>query len=274
MHGLNFQSTYTWSRNLGVTGTASNPLNRAFDYDLSPQHRSHTWTTYGTYNLPLGRNGYLFRDSPKWAQMIAEGWQLSWISSVTSGIPASVSTVASMFGGSAVDFVGPPGSFDSKGGEVTWENGSRSGLYYGDMYVHVDDPQCDSIAAGLQDRCREDLHALALASDPSVIVFQKAQPGSIGNFQVNRLTGPGRWSLDMAISKNIEFMEGKSINFRVDVNNIFNHPTPSGGAPQTYNDRDYSYGNPDFNLNSSDPFGYISHKGGHRVFSAKMRITF
>ena len=78
----------------------------------------------------------------------------------------------------------------------------------------------------------------------------------------------------MAISKNIEFMEGKSLNFRVDVSNILNHPTPSGGAASTYNSRDYWYSNPNFGLNSSDPFGYLGYKGGHRVFSAKLRVTF
>jgi hypothetical protein len=271
-HGLNFQATYTWSRNLGNAGV-TDPLNRALDYRLLSNHRSHMLTTYGTYNLPLGPDGYLFRDSSGWVKKVVEGWQLSWISSLTSGVPASVSTVASMWGGSAVDLVRPD-LFDAKGGHVTWEPGAREGYFYGDMYTQVDDPQCDNVAANLDGACRRGLNALALASDPSVIVFQKAEPGVRGNFDQNQLTGPGRWGLDMAVSKNIEFMEGKSINFRVDVNNIFNHPTPSNGEPASYDGRIYQITNPNFGLNATTPFGYIGYKTGHRVFSAKLRITF
>jgi hypothetical protein len=142
------------------------------------------------------------------------------------------------------------------------------------MYVQVDDPQCNNVAAGLESSCREDLNALALASDPSIIVFQHAEPGVRGSFDNNQLTGPGRWGLDMAMSKNIEFMEGKSINFRVDVHNILNHPTPSNGPPFSYDQRTYQFENPQFDLNSTEPFGYIGYKNDHRVFSAKVRISF
>jgi hypothetical protein len=276
-HGLNFQATYTWSRNLGINGM-TDPLNRALDYGILGIHRSHMLQTYGTYNLPLGPNGYLFRNSSSWVKKLAEGWQLSWISSITSGTPASISTVQSMWGGSGVDLVRPD-LFDTKGGQLSWEDGADNGFYYGQQYVKVADPRCATLGPTLQQTCRDNLRALALASDPSVIVFQKAEPGRRGNFDQNQLTGPGRWSLDMAMSKNIEFMEGKSINFRVDVNNILNHPTPTGSDPgtaggATYNYRDYWWTNPNFDLNSSNDFGFIRYKAGHRVFSAKVRITF
>ena len=238
-------------------------------------------TTYGTYNLPLGPDGYLFRNSSGWVKKLVGGWQLSWISSLTSGLPMSVSTVQSMWGGSGVDLVRPD-LFDTKGGHVTWEPGSREGYFYGNRYMQVDDPQCDNVALSLEDNCRENLNALAaiagyddngqpIAGD---IVFQKAQPGVRGNFDVNQLTGPGRWGLDLAMSKNIEFMEGKSLNFRLDVHNIFNHPSPSNGAPFSYDQRTYQLTNPQTDLNSSESFGYIGYKTDHRVFSAKLRITF
>jgi hypothetical protein len=273
MHGLNFQTTYTWSRNLGVSGAATDPLDRAADYGILSNHRSHMLSTYGTYNLPFGPTGYLFRKSSGFLNKVAEGWQMSWASSITSGLPASVTAVESMWANALPDLVRPD-LFDSKEGTFTWSGPDARGRFFGDKYVQVDDPQCNSVAASLQNACRTSLNALALASDPSVIVFQNPKPGVRGNFLPNQLTGPGRWSLDMAMSKNIEFMEGKSINIRVDVNNIFNHPTPSGTAPTSYNARDYRFFNPNFNLNSSDPFGYIGFKGGHRVLSAKLRITF
>jgi hypothetical protein len=60
----------------------------------------------------------------------------------------------------------------------------------------------------------------------------------------------------------------------VDAQNIFNHPTVSGTAPTTNDSRNYGVTNPIFDLNSTNPFGYIGYKGGHRVFSAKLRVTF
>jgi hypothetical protein len=280
----------------------ADPLNRALDYGILGIHRSHMLQTYGTYNLPLGPNGYLFRNSSGLVKKLADGWQLSWISSITSGMPASITNGLSMWGGSGVDLVRPD-LFDTKGGQITWEHGADAGFYYGDRYMQVPDPRCLSVqgdqpslannfrGTGLVRTCRDNLNALAVvdhfetddAGNPvpiaGDIVFQKAQPGTRGNFAPNSLTGPGRWSLDMAMSKNIEFMEGKSINFRVDVNNILNHPTPTASNPgtaggATYNYRDYWWTNPNFNLNSDDAFGLIRYKAGHRVFSAKVRITF
>ena len=185
--------------------------------------------------------------------------------------------------GSGVDLV-DPSLFDPQGGKVTWTSGARSGRYFGDKYVQVDDPQCNGVysvapypgGTSLQGSCRQSLKALALASDPTTIVFQHAQPGVRGSFQPNSLTSPNRWSLDMALSKDIEFMEGKRLNFRVDINNIFNHPLPSGTAPFTYDQRTYAPGNPisDLNAGTGTPFGYIGYKVGHRVFSAKLRVTF
>ena len=48
----------------------------------------------------------------------------------------------------------------------------------------------------------------------------------------------------MAVSKNVTITEGKTVNFRVDIANILNHATPSGSAPFTYDQRNYSPGNP------------------------------
>jgi len=202
-----------------------------------------------------------------------------------------------MQAGSGIDLV-DPSLFNSKDGHVTWANGARAGYYYGSKYAFVNDPQCDPangsvaaaysqpsfpspVAVNLPSLCGQGLRALALADDTSQIVFQHATPGVKGNLDPNTSTGPGRWSMDMAISKDITIKEGKSINFRMDINNIFNHATPSGadamsgGSPGSYDQRTYRISNPTSDINSfSSPFGYIAYKAGHRVFSAKLRFTF
>ncbi len=281
VRGLSLQGTYTWSKNLGDRGTGTNPLDRQADYGITGSDRRHSFTTYGSYTLPFGTNGFLLRDSSKTVKRIVEGWQLSWIATMTSGLPMSITTVNSMWGGGQPDRVGPFNGY----GQVTWAPGATSGNYYNNQYVAVTDPQCAGVASpttvpglptaqSLTTACTNGLHALALASDTTQIIFQHARPGVRGNYDLNQLQGPGRWSLDMTMGKNYEFMEGKSINIRVDAQNIFNHPTPSGGSPYGWNARFTQVYNPDVGMNQTLPFGSIASKGGHRTFQAKIRVSF
>jgi hypothetical protein len=54
-HGLSFQSTYTWAKNLGISGAGySDPGNLRGDYTLTGSDRRHNWVTYGTFDLPFG----------------------------------------------------------------------------------------------------------------------------------------------------------------------------------------------------------------------------
>jgi hypothetical protein len=210
---------------------------------------------------------------------------------MSSGLPFSATSLATMQAGSGIDLVNPS-LFNTKDGHVTWENGASEGWYWGNKYRYTTaagsnptivtmDPQCDPangfVAASLQSLCTQGLRAIVLAEDTSKVVFQHAVPGVKGNLNPNSLTGPGRWSVDMAVSKDITIKEGKSINFRMDINNIFNHATPSGTAPSSYDQRTYAAGSPLADINNyyyGDYLGKIPYKVGHRVFSAKLRFTF
>ncbi len=278
MRGLSFQTTYTWSRNLGM-GSYTDMLNRAEDYQILGSHRAHSLSSYGTYTLPFGSNGFILRNASGAWKKLVERWQLSWIFSATSGLPGSITGTNRLWGGGQVDQVGP---FDPKSGHVTWEPGAYAGYFFGsDKYMKVPDPQCSWIDPSLRNSCSTRIKAIALIDGydengmpiPDDIVFQHPLPGKRGNFQPNSLSGPGRWSFDMAMGKSIEFMEGKKIDFRVDAQNIFNHPTPSNSY-YVRNARFTILYNPNFSMNNSDPFGYISAKGGHRTFQAKIRISF
>ncbi len=300
-HGLSLQASYTWSRNLGdLPSGTTDVLNRAADYGLLSSNRSHQLSTYGTYELPLGSKGLLFRNSSSTVKKIAEGWQLSWVGTKTSGLPmALTNTGNSLWGGTSIDLVRPD-LFDSKSGSVTWEPGAAYGLYwaadpgtvpagatYKSRYMQVADPQCSNssmVVASLQATCAANAHALAVVDHydsnnqpvAGAIVFQRAIPGVRGNYKPYGVTGFGRWSLDLAMSKSIEFMEGKSFNIRFDAQNIFNHPSPSGTYPYfTNNYRDTTVYNPTSGLDTTTtPLGYLQYKGGHRTFAAKLRVSF
>ncbi|MCL2878503.1 MAG: hypothetical protein FWF13_06975, partial [Acidobacteria bacterium] len=263
LRGLSFQTTYTWSRNLQDRGVENYDIGSR-RYYLSDQHRSHSLTTYGSYTLPFGANGFFFRDVSGAVKKAIEGWGLSWVANISSGAPMSIAGGSSYWGITNPDLVRPD-LWDNKGGKVEniWNpDGSWShATYYGDKYEKVADPSCSNPALvnlTLQVTCEQNRRAIALANDPSVIVIQNALPGTIGNMTPNSLTGPGRWNFDLAMSKAVEFMEGKTINIRIDAANILNHATPSGTA-DTYNHAPrYDVINlPQVGVNGATRLGYI-----------------
>jgi hypothetical protein len=286
--GLSFQTTYTWSRNLADAVSTTDLRDPSLDYWLSDQHRLHALTSYGTFDLPMGANGFILRNAGGVLKKAVEGWQLSWVSSLTSGMPGSIgmggawyTTGNTLWANGAPDLVGP---FDPKDGKVTWADGADNGKYFGTKYYKGSDPVCSSsaVAASLNFACGQNLKALYIATawnakgEPSAgtqVVLKNPAPGERGNFQPNSMIGSGRWALDLAMSKSIEFMEGKRIDFRVDAQNILNHASPTETATVA-NARYTQVTNPNFNLNNGDTFGDLKTKGGHRTFQAKLRITF
>src|SRR5262249_9815829 len=59
--GVSLQSTYTWSKNLGINAiigllgaSFTNPVDRRPDYTLMPDTRVHDFRTNGTFTLPIG----------------------------------------------------------------------------------------------------------------------------------------------------------------------------------------------------------------------------
>ncbi|MCL2877780.1 MAG: TonB-dependent receptor, partial [Acidobacteria bacterium] len=323
--GLSFQATYTWSRNLSNTGWTNYIADR--DYVLSGQHRTHSLNTYGSYELPFGANGFFFRDASGTFRKAIEGWQVSWITSMSSGQPISATGTSTMWGNNFPVLVRPD-LWDEKSGQTTetWDNGRFvGGRYFGDRYAKVlDRGICDvnAMDGGLYDQYCESMgimrfgapRALALASgerapngdllpvlydrdytaadgvtyragDP-VIVFRNANQldynGSqyIGNYKNARVTGPGYFSFDMAMSKSIEFMEGKRFELRVDAKNILNHATPTdlmyGFLPisGSYGGRFMPITQPGLGINSTAVFGNLPTKAGHRTFQARLRLSF
>jgi hypothetical protein len=105
------------------------------------------------------------------------------------------------------------------------------------------------------------------------IIFQNPKPGTQGNFGLNRIDGPGEWTLDMAMSKGVRITEGTNFQIRLDANNILNHPVPSY----------QSFGSgmriivaqpPIVDINSANPFGYLDNKVGTLTFQLTGRINF
>jgi len=154
-----------------------------------------------------------------------------------------------------------PSLFDGTAGAVSWADGASSGSYFSG-YNKAIDPQCSSsaVAGSLQGLCNLN----ALYNTAGDLVFRTTNPGEFGNFR-DQIEAPGRWDVDMAISKRIQIGERFAVEARVDATNIFNHPTPV---------------NPNLNVQNGTEFGNIDGKSGTsvqfaefgRVFQARIRI--
>jgi len=251
---LNFQGTYVWSRSLALSaGTYTNPADRAPDYNLAGSHNTHDFRANSTLELPFGPGKLLFRNTAGWIARAIEGWQTSFIFNANTGVPTSIGAGNMLYDNGVPDVVGdfPVKSF----GSVEW-NGD-SGNQFGNRFGQVADPQCTAIATEIRPYCT--LQAITDAGT-NAILLQNPQPGRRGTLGQKTMELPGAWSFDAAMSKRVKVTESKSVQFRMDATNIFNHPL---------------MGNPNFNLNSTTPFGSVQTKGNQRrQFKAQLRFDF
>jgi len=267
-HGLMLSATYTFSKTMGYSGIS--------DYGNRDQEwgqvsgRKHALTSYGTFDLPFGPNRWLLSSvSPNVLGRIIGGWQLSWIHTMQSGAPQTITgDINYLWGGNMMNRVK---NFDTSSGYVTWKPGAGVGDYYNFEYNNVADPQCANSAMvttqnGLAGKCQ----LKALADSKGTIYFVNAVPGERPNYSRNTFSSPMQWNTDGAVSKSVRVAEGKSFQIRVDATNIFNHAQPANpnyglGANSMWKA---------FGLYLYTRFGEISSKSGNRKFQARLRFDF
>jgi hypothetical protein len=273
--GFNFQTSYTWSKDLGV-GTAgfTDPRNQAADYTLLRTSRTHVVRTNGSFDLPVGPGKTLAGNSHGVLARVIEGWQTSWIVNLQSGAPLTIGGQANLYGLGTPDQVRPFNFNGARG--VTWPSGSNVGNYFGGIFQKVKDPQCLAIEASLQSGCT----LQAVADKSGNIILQNAQPGTRGNVGLQTIEAAGVWNADMALTKSFKIRENIRGTVRMDARNVFNHPTP--GAPPAGFAAPPNDGGAQLNLNDANPFGNMPLKGAsagywapsQRNFQLKLRVDF
>jgi len=212
IQGISVQGTYTFSKNLGLTGTNplfggstnyTDPTNRRLDYTIVNNNRSQTIRTNGTFELPFGPNKLLFGNSSGAVARAIERWQLGLIYNYNTGGYSTVGAQSMMYGNGTPDLVASPftdAALDAlRNPSVTWDTRIATGYegrYFGDQFGRVDDPQCANVTplqnlnglavAGGVRRCT--LSALAYivpagtpGSVPVVDTIQVDNPASPGN---------------------------------------------------------------------------------------------
>jgi hypothetical protein len=285
-HGFSGSATYTWSKNLGIATTLTDPRNRGLDYTNVNSTPGQSLRTNGVVELPIGPNKLFLGNSTGWLARAVERWQLGLIFNLNSGAPTSITGANMLYGNGFVDVVDPSVDFKKISG-VRWgiQNGNfLEGRYFdnNDVFVKVPDPQCGTVTAldglnlnGAAPRCTlVGLARVVPAGTPgaftladgtgrsATMVLQNAKPGTVGNLGANTVIGLGSFRFDTSLSKTFRITEGKNLQVRFDAQNVMNHPQPA---------------NPNFAVNNNTPFGQIggaTPKSGGRLFQGQLRLSF
>jgi hypothetical protein len=217
-HGLEFESAYTWSKNLdevnGEIGTdiyeLQLPTNdqrnlRESSYGPAGDDRDQRLVVDFVWTTPSWRSG------PWLAQQVLNGWQLSGVGTIQSGIPLSVfdTNAGSVYG--------------LLSGEVRAQRTGSSPLTRGSLFSRVINGYLDPAAFT---RAPEAPNGTSLADQ------------DFGNSGVGFVRGPGQHSADMAVERTFPTSETSSIRFRAEFFNLTNTP---------------QFGNPNASLGFGDP---------------------
>jgi hypothetical protein len=265
-HGFTGQLTYTWSKNLGFVGYATgpgftDPVDRRGDYTLVTGDRTHDLRANGAFAIPVGPGKLLFGGSHGVAGRLIEGWQLGWVTDVSSGVPVSIAAQNMLYGNGTADLVG---AFNLKSAAVKWggvttSTGQINGSYFDpSRYKAAKDPQCAALPSSLASLC-----TLQAVQDSSTgpIVLQNPLPGKRGTLGQYVLRGPILPRIDGNLSKSFHVTESKTLQVRLDAYNALNHPLPA--AP-----------NLNINATGTSAFGTITAKTGQRRFQGMLRLNF
>jgi hypothetical protein len=217
---------YTYSKSLDQSsnlGEQVNPVNPALSKALSSFDLTHNFVLSYNYQLPFDR---LFRASNRWTQ----GWALSGITHFSSGFPVTMYNY---------------GDNSLLGAEP---NGINN---YG-----VDEPQYTPGPLNLNHNPRQDDHVYF-----NTALFSLQPLGQPGNAKRRFFYGPGIDNYDMALLKNLPLTESKSLEFRVEAFNIFNHAQFYGPTSV------------DGNINSSS-FGQVVSAAAPRLMQVALKFNF
>jgi hypothetical protein len=221
---LQLFASYTFSKSIDQSsnvGEEVNPINPALSRALSAFDVTHNFVISYSYELPFD---HLLGVS-NWTK----GWTISGITHFSSGFPVTLLNY---------------GDNSLLGAEP---NGINN---YG-----VDEPQYTPGPLQLNPNPRNGMPYF----NPSL--FSPQPLGTPGNARRRFFYGPGLDNYDMALMKSVALSESKSLQFRMEAFNVFNHAQFFGS------------GSVDGNMNSSN-FGQVVGAGSPRLLQAAVKLIF
>jgi hypothetical protein len=189
---LEFSGSYTYGRSMDQSsniGEEVNPFNPALSYGLSSFDVKHNVVVSYEYQLPF--------DEWLHSNRVTRGWSLSGISHFASGFPIT------MINNGDNSLIG------------TNPNGINN--------ASIDEPDYSGGPLRLSQNPRKNNNNYF-----DTKAFTLNAVGTPGNAKRRFFHGPGTDNFDMAVQKNLPLTESKSLLFRVEAFNVFNHTQFSG----------------------------------------------
>jgi outer membrane receptor protein involved in Fe transport len=218
--GLTFDSAYTFSKNTGYTGSQGEGGSGTRD--------PFNWVLdkgIMPNDVTHVLSGSVVYEIPSpsqstFARYTIGGWQATSIVQIQSGMPFTVRSGANR-------------SFNGQGLETA------------DL---VGDPYLTSGSRGDK-----------VANWFNTGAFTTNAPGTVGNVGINTMRGPGLWTVDFGLYKNLPIQETKQLQFRAEFFNIFNNP---------------NFGNPNSTANNANFGRILSTTTTPRVIELGMKLRF
>ena len=236
-HGLSALVHHTWSKQTDVTfqnlGYDNNYVlggqwHRNWSHGLSDADHPHRFVAAVTYELPFGRNWH------RWARALLAGWQSNYVVTFESGNPMSV-----------------------------WNGDNTSYDYMGDVPVRT----CNGNLSGGNRAFERYFDTSCFQNPPTVVQNINGQDVEIaayrGNAGRNILRMPGINNWDISLFKKFRIAENKSLDFRWEMFNAFNHPQWS--SVNTTNDT---------GTNPDTRFGWVTGGRNGRHIQFALKFTF
>jgi carboxypeptidase family protein len=198
-----FLAGYTYSKcmdNGSSLQDATNVFNPKLTRSLCAFDLTHNFVASYSVHLPFEN---LFHANQGWGKKVAGGWQVSGITTYATGIPVTIQPLpGGLADQSLIGTVGFGWNVDQASrlpGKILNNTDPRSGQTYFNTSIFVPEGCVDAACTG------------------------GAAIGSVGNANRRFFHGPGIANWDMALLKETPLTETKSLEFRFEAFNIFNH---------------------------------------------------
>ena len=237
-HGLEILTSYTYSKSIDQSAGLPepvNPVDPSLSRGLSAFDMRHNLVASFHYDLPVSSSKGLLR-------ALNEGWSLAGIARFTTGLPVT------LLNNNDTSLLGTiPNGINNSGVDTPEWTGES---------LHINtNPRG---GAAVFDASQFSLPAL----------------GTMGNARRRFFSGPGMENLDATISREITMREGRSLEFRAEGFNVFNHAQFFGPASVEGNISQFVRPATGEGNNSSGTFGQAVNAMAPRLAQVAIRFHF
>jgi hypothetical protein len=238
----NINLNYTFGKAMGIVNSQLDSFNLVNDYGVQPGNRTHIFNA--AYSIELGSPAH-----DKIVGGFVNGWQLSGITQLQSGVNLTGLSGGNNFGMSLNSYKMPGTTF----------NVSNVALL-GTNAIQLNPIETCNPAKNL---------APQQFINPSCFSFP-TQVGENGGSVLPPIYGPWFVNSDLGLFKNFQISENKKLQFRVDGYNFLNHPLWS-----FYNGENLTLGFDGGTGAVNTPlFGTTTDKQGHRIIQLAVKFYF